>query len=141
MTSEACPPQRCANVANGDFVVVFGTASGSTVTASKVVIGVSPRRHGPAIAGTVQGTPTADSFTITTTSGATDTVDVSFTTTYFERGVASPSLADLASGDYVAVFGTLSGSTVTATRVAIATPSQSTSQFATAGTVQTSPSG
>jgi hypothetical protein len=130
-----------ANVAKGDFVVVFGTVSGSTVTASKIVIGGSPRNHGFAVAGTVQGMPGADSFTIKTPSGATDTVDVSPTTSYFERGVLTVSLSDVAAGDYVAVFGTVSGSTVTATKVAIATPQPSNGQFATAGTVQTSPSG
>ncbi len=131
------------NLAGGDFVVAFGTASGSTVTASKVVIAgaPSPRHHGLAVTGTVQGTPGVSSFTITTPSGASDTVDVSASTSYFERGVSAPSLSDVANGDYVAVFGSVSGSMVTATKVAIATPPPSNSQFATAGTVQTSASG
>ncbi|MGO9787949.1 MAG: hypothetical protein ACLP8S_00090 [Solirubrobacteraceae bacterium] len=131
------------NVTSGEFVVAWGTASGSTVTASKIVVAGAPRprHHSLAVAGTVQGSPSGDSFTITTPSGATDTVDVTSSTTYFERGVSSPSLGDVESGDYVAVFGSVSGSTVTATKVAIATPPPSNGKFATAGTVQTSPSG
>ncbi len=131
------------NLVGGDFVVAFGTASGSTVTASTIVIAGAPRpsHHGLAITGTVQGTPATNSFTITTPSGASDTVDVSSSTSYFERGVSAPSLTNVASGDYVAVFGSVSGSTVTATKVAIATPPPSNGQFATAGTIQTSPSG
>ncbi len=131
------------NLAGGEFVVAFGTASGSTVTASRIVIAGAPsaRHHGLAVAGTVQGTPSANSFMITTPSGESDTVDVSSSTSYFERGVSAPSLSDVASGDYIAVFGSVLGSTVTATKVAIATPPPSNSRFATAGTVQTSPSG
>ncbi len=132
------------NLASGDFVVAFGTASGSTVTASKIQLAgaPSPSHHGLAVAGTVQGTPGASSFTITTPSGASDTVDVSSSTSYFERGVSAASLSNVASGDYVAVFGSVSDSTVTATKVAIATPPPSNGQFATAGTVQqTSASG
>jgi hypothetical protein len=130
-----------ASVSSGDFVVVFGTASGSTITASKVVIGGAPRHRAYIVAGTVQGTPTGDVFTITAPSGTNYTVDVSSTTSYFERGVSTPSLNDVAGGDFVAVFGSLSSTTVTATKVAIATPPPSNSTFATAGTVQTTPSG
>lgn len=128
-----------ANVTPGDLVAVFGTTSGSTVTATLVVIW-TPIHHGFAVAGIVQGTPGVDSFTIETRGGVMDTVDVNPSTTrYFERGVPNASLSDVANGDRVGVFGTISGSTVTATAVLIAAPPVTPASFATAGTVQTTP--
>ena len=50
------------------------------------------------------------------------TVDVGSTTTYFDPGVSSPTLADVKVGEHVAVFGTESRGTVTATQVAIGNP-------------------
>lgn len=128
-----------ANVTPGDLVAVFGTSSGSTVTATLVVIW-NGMHHGFAVAGIVQGTPGADSFTIETRGGVSETVDVSPSVTrYFERGVPNASLGDVANGDRVGVFGTISGSTVTATAVVIAAPPVTAANFATAGTVQTTP--
>jgi hypothetical protein len=58
------------------------------------------------VAGIVHGTPGADSFTIETRGGATETVDVTSPwTAHYERGVASPSLANVANGDFVVAFG------------------------------------
>jgi hypothetical protein len=72
-----------------------------------------------AAAGVVQGAPSGESFTIETHGGATDTVVVSSSTTYSEPGVSSPTLSNVESGDRVVVFGTVSGSTITATHVLI----------------------
>jgi hypothetical protein len=47
------------------------------------------------------------------------TVQTSSSTTYTERGASSASLTDVTVGENVAVFGTVSGSTVTATQIAI----------------------
>jgi hypothetical protein len=131
------------NVAAGDLVAVFGTTFGSTVTASQIVIEVprAPRStSGPVAAGIVHGTPGADSFTIETRGGASETIDVtSPSTTYYERGVASPSLANVANGDFVVAFGTVSGSTVTATKIVIGGAPRHHG-FAVAGTVQSTPS-
>jgi hypothetical protein len=52
-------------------------------------------------------------------SGTTLTVDVSSKTTYRDFGVASASLANVKVNERVAVFGTTSAGTVTATSVAI----------------------
>jgi hypothetical protein len=109
------------DVQQGDLVAVFGTASGSTVTATEVVIAV-PRSAGgqqPAAAGIVQGDPTGDTFTIKVRGGATDTVDVSDSTTYYERGKAGASLSDVTSGELVCVFGSISSGTITASSVVI----------------------
>jgi hypothetical protein len=132
------------NVVAGDLVAAFGTTSGTTVTASLVVIHTR-FRHGFAAAGTVQtapvGTNADNTFTIKTPGGAVETVDVSTSTTYSERGVTGPSIVDVASGDRVGVFGTVSGSTVTASAVWIAAPPPTPGTFATAGTVQSTPVG
>ena len=96
------------------------------------------------IAGVVQGTPgpTATSFTIETRGGGTETVEVTPSTLYFERGTGKVTLASVLSGDIVGVFGSPSGpSTVKALAVILAAAQPSTGTFATAGTVQTNPSG
>lgn len=127
------------SVGAGDLVAVFGTISGSNVAASEIVIrAANPAANSKhAVAkGVVQGTPSASSFTILTRHGRTKTVDLSSSTQYLENGVANPTAANIAAGDFVMVFGTRSGTTVTATRVAIlAVPSS-----VTVGTVQTTPS-
>lgn len=75
----------------------------------------------PAAVGTV-ATVGASSFTLKTKDGTTVTVDVSGTTTYRDRDVSSPTLADVTVGKTVAAFGTDTSNTVTATSVAIGVP-------------------
>jgi hypothetical protein len=75
----------------------------------------------PAAIGTVT-TVGASSFTIKTKDGTTVTVDVSGSTTYRDRGVSSPTLANVTVGENVAAFGTETSNTVTATSVAIGGP-------------------
>ncbi|MGD0218875.1 MAG: hypothetical protein ABSC73_00180 [Acidimicrobiales bacterium] len=127
-----------ADVTQGELVAVFGTISGTTVTASEV--GIVPRRpnHGFATAGVVQATPTSAGFTVLTWNGTTMIVDVTTSTTYFERGVSTASLADVTQGGFVGVFGTISGTTVTAVEVVIVPP-RPNHGFATAGVVQATP--
>ena len=131
-----------ANVKAGEHVAVFGTDSSGTVTATRVAIGTPPAGgkggppggHGapfgtsggpaggpPAAVGTVKSVGNG-AFTITGQDGATVTVDVGTTTSYFDPGVSSPTIANVKAGEHVAVFGTDSSGTVTATRVAIGTP-------------------
>ncbi len=50
------------------------------------------------------------------------TVDVSSSTTYHDPAVSSPSFANVTAGAHVAVFGTETSGTVTATSVAIGGP-------------------
>ena len=126
-----------ANVTVGEHVAVFGTDTSNTVTATSVGIGDFPAggRGGPggnggpggkggpggsppAAVGTVKSVGT-DTFTLTTTSGTVVTVEVGSTTTYHDPGVTSPTLADVKVGDHVAVFGTDTSNTVTATSVGI----------------------
>ena len=109
------------NVSPGELVAVFGTVSGTTVTATEVNIWVPRCDHDtPVAAGVVMSAPTNGSFAITSISGARLTVDVTATTNYFERGVSGASLDDVVPGVLVAVFGTTDGTTVTANAVVIA---------------------
>jgi len=62
------------------------------------------------------------SFTITAQDGTTVTVQVDRSTTYFDPGVTSPTIASVAVGEQVAVFGTEASGSVTATRVALGIP-------------------
>ena len=117
----------------GDHVAVFGTDTSDTVTATKVAIG-GPDGHGgprpgghdgfggtpPAAFGTVKSVG-SNTFTLTTHDGTTVTVDVSSSTTYVESGARHRS-PTVKVGDHVAVFGTDTSDTVTATKVAIGGP-------------------
>ena len=132
------------SVAANDLVAVFGTVSGSTVSASQVVIKTAPSASGTtgasraAAAGLVQGTPTASGFTLQTRAGTTETVVISSSTIYQERGLASPSLGSVAGGDFVVVFGTVSGASVTASKIVIGGAPRHR-RFVIAGTVQGTP--
>jgi len=75
----------------------------------------------PAASGTVKSVGT-DSFTLTTHGGTVVTVDVTGATTYRDRGVTSPTLANVTVGSRVAVVGTMTSNTVSATSVLIAGP-------------------
>jgi hypothetical protein len=61
----------------------------------------------------------SDTFTVTGHDGTTVTVIVTGTTTYLDPGVTTPTLADVTVGAHVAVFGTDTNNTVTATQVGI----------------------
>jgi preprotein translocase subunit YajC len=120
-----------ANVTVGEHVAVMGTKSANTVTATNVLIGLPPgggKAFGPggpggppAAVGTVKSVG-SDSFTLTTSDGSTVTVHVSSSTKYMDPGVSSPSLANVTVGEHVAVIGTESSNTVTATSVLIGVP-------------------
>lgn len=111
---------------------IAGAASTSTSSPSTSVPGqqtYGPTDHGNPPAG---GTPPAavgivktvgsDIFTITARDGTTVTVNVSGATTYQDQGVTSPNFANVTVGEHVAVFGTDTSNTVTATKVAIGNP-------------------
>ncbi len=115
-----------ANVSVNEHVAVFGTTSSGTVSATSVLIGGAGGHVGfgegapPAASGIVTSLG-SNTFTLKTTSGTSVTVDVSSTTTYRDRGVTSPSFANVSVNEHVAVFGTTSSGTVSATSVEIGT--------------------
>ena len=123
-----------ADVKAGDHVAVFGTDTAGTVTATKVAVG-GPDRNGhggpgdsrgfggtpPAASGTVDSVGT-NTFTLSSPDGTKVSVDVGSSTTYTEFGKTSASIADVTVGAHVAVFGTDTANTVTATKVGIGSP-------------------
>ncbi len=126
-----------ADVCDGDDVVVVGTVSSSTITATSVFVVPPPssRASGEVSGLTVNGVTsncgtaaTAGSFTLTSNKGwgknsstTTTSVDVTTTTTFKDQAVTSPSFADVCDGDYVTVTGTSSAGTLTATSVTVLT--------------------
>ena len=75
----------------------------------------------PAAVGTV-ATVGTDTFTLKTKDGTVVTVNVTSSTTYRDRGVTSPTLANVTVGETVAAFGTDTSNTVSATSVDIGAP-------------------
>ena len=65
--------------------------------------------------GYAQGPPSNEEFTIETAEGEIDTVEVSPSTTYIDRAVRIPKLSNISVGDYITVWGTISGPLATAT--------------------------
>ncbi len=125
-----------SNVTVGEHVAVMGTESSNTVTATSVLIGSPSGMKGlggfgpggpggpggpPAAVGTVQSVG-ANTFTLTTASGSTVTVDVGSSTKYVDPSVSSPSFSSVTVGEHVAVIGTDSSNTVSATTVLIGAP-------------------
>lgn len=114
-------------IAVGDTVMVQGTVSGTSVTATKINDGVMMMGKGgagagmPAITGNgepvVAGTVTAingNSVTITNKSSVTYTIDVT-SAKITKQGVTSPTISNVSVGDQVVVQGTVNGNAVTAT--------------------------
>jgi len=95
--------------------------SGRTAATSHPAGAPKDMRTPPTAAGKVASVGT-DSFTITTRAGATVTVDVGSSTTYRDAKVTSATLADVTVGEQVAVVGSESSGTVTATSVMIGMP-------------------
>ena len=108
-------------LAAGGAAVAGATTSGSTGTHSLSAGQRPPGGSPPAAVGTVATVGTS-SFTIKTKGGTIVTVDVNGSTTYRDRGVSSPTLANVTVGETVAAFGTDTANTVAATSVAIGDP-------------------
>ncbi|MHB1974945.1 MAG: DUF5666 domain-containing protein [Acidimicrobiales bacterium] len=107
-----------ANVTAGERVRVRGTVAGTnTVDAARVQ--VLPAR--PIVTGTVASTVSSSSESFTLTRGAaTITVTVSSSTAYLDHGVSSATVANVTTGERVAIFGTVSGTnTVDASQVRV----------------------
>ena len=113
-----------ADVKVGTFVDVLGGVTGTTVAATVVRIEtheppnapIHPMGSLPDAAGRVTALGTS-SFTIEDLAGKSLTVDVSGTTTYEERGATPSTFGGIKVGDFAAVAGTITGSTVAATDV------------------------
>ncbi len=120
-----------ADVCVGVKVAVMGAVANGMVTPTKVTV-IPPRPehlsgtvasvNGTGVSGTC-GTPDTDgSFTLTATADRTVDVDVP-TTTFKEKGVSTPSFADVCVGAKVRVVGAASpGDVVAATLVTVVPP-------------------
>lgn len=145
------------SIAVGDTLMVQGTLSGTTVTATKINDGenadgphgtgtagpgaaASPTITGngePVIGGTVASI-SGTSLTITNKSNVTYTVNASSSTV--NKAGATATLASVAVGDNVIVQGTVSGTAVVATSIldqGVVTAAPSTGSNATGNTIQT----
>ncbi len=116
-----------ANIAVGDSVMVQGTVSGSSVTATSISDGMPQRRASlqnanpiingngqPVVGGTVASI-NGSALTITNKGNITYTIDASSAT--IEKGGAKSTLSSVAVGDNVLVQGTVNGTSVTASSV------------------------
>ncbi len=122
-----------SNIAVGDTVMVQGTVSGTSVTATTIHDGMMMRGKGPGagapgqatnpliqgngqpvVGGTV-ATVGASTFTITNKGNVTYSVDASSAT--IKKGNATSSVADIVVGDNVIVQGTINGTSITASSV------------------------
>ncbi len=105
---------------------VAGAATSNATATTTSPTAAAGAQHGaggtpPTAMGVVKSVGT-DTFTLTAHDGTTVTVDVSSATSYLDRGVSSASLADVKVGALVAVSGSETADTVTATKVFIGGP-------------------
>ena len=114
-----------ANLAVGDNVMVEGTVSGTSVTATAIRDGMGgrlgqgglgDRNNGqrPAVVGKITAI-NGSTLTVTKNDNMVDTVDAS--QAKIDKNRSAITVADLAVGDNVMVEGTVSGTTVTATAI------------------------
>ncbi len=107
----------------GDEVVIMGTISGSSVTATSVFDGVESHAHAaaPHVIGTVSGI-SGSSLSVSVQARGTYTVNTTSSTTITKDGKAD-TFSDIAVGQTVMAVGTIdtATSTVTATKVNIVT--------------------
>ncbi|HTH93274.1 MAG TPA: DUF5666 domain-containing protein [Candidatus Paceibacterota bacterium] len=106
----------------GDTIVVQGTVSGSTVTATKINDGVIPRMMG-GVFGTVTAvngnivTVQSKTYTKGSTTSTSTTYTVDATNAKVMKSNAASTVSAIAVGDTVMVQGTVNGTAVTATRI------------------------
>ncbi len=119
-----------SNIAAGDTIMVMGTTSGTTVTASRImdgfVMGARPAgtedmqnsvitgNGEPVVAGSVTAI-SGNTITITNKSNVTYTVDA--TNAKVEKGNAASAISNVAVGDMIVAQGTVNGNSVTASSV------------------------
>ena len=107
---------QVSGISVGDTLMVMGTVNGTTVTATKIVDGTFPKPSPPAATGTVS---VINGNTITlTASSTTYSVDASNATFMINKPAGtSVSNTGIQVGDSLTVFGTVSGTNITATRI------------------------
>ena len=110
-----------ADIAVGDTIMIQGTVSGTSVTATTIRDGVAQPQTAiqgngqPVTAGSVTSI-SGNIITITNASNVTYTVDAT-NAKFSIKGVTSPTISNIAVGDNLTVQGTVSGTSVTASSV------------------------
>lgn len=108
-----------SNIVVGDTVVIQGNVSGTNVSATNIRDGVNqPAIQGngqPVVAGSITAI-NGSTITITNKSNVTYTVDAT-SAKFVVRGVASPTISNVAVGDNIVVQGTVNGNSITASSV------------------------
>jgi hypothetical protein len=129
-----------SDIAVGDTLMVQGTVSGTTITATKVEDGVGgfgghgggmggPDGRGPGVQGTVTAV-NGNTITVTGKNGTTYTIDGSSSKV---TKMETISVSDIQVGDIIGAQGTVSGDSVTATHIMDGVPPAPT-DTATTGT-------
>jgi hypothetical protein len=139
-----------ANLCVGDVVGAVGSVSNDIVTASKVYVfppKTPPVPHGTfgtvttvndtTVAGTCGTAAATGTFTVAAWRSSVTTVDVTSSTTFNEPGQSDPSFADVCVGEAVGAIGSVTGDTVTATKVYVFPPRPTPVPESTFGTVTT----
>jgi hypothetical protein len=110
-----------SGIAVGDNVIVTGTVSGTTITATKILDGMMMGgfggfrgRGGQRGQGGTVSAINGNTITLTGKNGTTYTIDASSATV---KKVSASSVADIAVGDTLMVNGTTSGTTITAKNI------------------------
>ena len=121
-TGSAPTTSAVSDIAVGDTVMVQGTTSGTTVTATNIMDGQFPDRGGPGgpggMGGGVMGTVSAingSTLTISTKDGGTYTVDASSATV--KASGTTSSVSAIKVGDTVRVGGTVTTASMTAKNI------------------------
>ena len=116
-------------IASGDTVAVFGNMNGTAIIATRIIDGPAPtmmgkkggaegsdgKRTPPVVFGTVAGI-NGTNLTVTGKDGKTYTVDA-VNSKISKPGIPTATVANIASGDTVVIFGTVNGTSVTATQI------------------------
>ena len=117
-----------SSLAVGDMVGVQGTVSGTSVTATKIMSGFMGGRGGMGRGHGTDGTVTAingNTITISHTDGTTYTIDASAAKV---TKMVDITVGDIKVGDRIGAEGTVSGTTVTATRIMDGLPEKPAAQ-------------
>jgi hypothetical protein len=123
-TPPATPPTQAtisvSDIAIGDNVMVQGTVSGTTITATKIMDGMMMggpggfRGHGPQGTNGTVSAVSGNTITLTGKDGTTYTIDAASASV---KKISTVAVSDIAVGDKLQVQGQTSGTTVTATNI------------------------
>jgi hypothetical protein len=110
---------QVSGIAVGDTLHVSGTVSGNAVTASKIIDGVMPARQNQAAAGTITAIDgNTNTITLKGDNGTTYTVNAGNAEIMIaKKAGTSLQNSGIQTGDTLQVFGTVSGTNITATKI------------------------